>query len=161
MLNMDTNAIIKSRDIIWLKKMHVDWLKNKSTTHLEEEDILELPTGNESNKVEEEATNVDVDKKKTNEKIVREMRKLESWFNPQATKIVDEFDHGREIVLEQVNSDLLTTSFTKEPSSFEEAIKCENKDGQKAWKEAIEKELNEMTKREVWEIIDEKDVPND
>jgi hypothetical protein len=47
--------------------------------NLEEEDILELPTGNESNKVEEEATNVDVDKKKkTNEKIVCEMRKLES-----------------------------------------------------------------------------------
>jgi hypothetical protein len=59
--------------------MHVDWLKNKSTMNLEEEDILELPTGNESNKVEEEATNVDVDKKKkTNEKIVCEMRKLES-----------------------------------------------------------------------------------
>jgi hypothetical protein len=35
---------------------------------------------------------------------------------------------------------LLTTSFTKEPSSFEEAINCENKDDQKAWKEAIEKE---------------------
>jgi predicted transcriptional regulator len=88
------------------------------------------------------------------------MRKLESWFNPQETKIVDELDRGREIVLEQVNLALLTTSFTKEPSSFEEAIDCENKDVQKAWKEAIEKELNKMTKRGVWEIIDEKDVPN-
>jgi hypothetical protein len=98
-------------------------LKNKSTTNLEEEDFLELPTGNESNKVEEEATNVDVDKeKKTNEKIVREMRKLKSWFNPQATKIVDEFHRGRDIVLEQVNLVLLTTSLSKEPSSFEEAI---------------------------------------
>jgi hypothetical protein len=150
MLNLDTNAIIKARDIIWLKKMHVDWLKNKSTTNLEEEDVLELPTGNESNKVEEEATNVDVDKKKkTNEKIVCEMRKLESWFNPQATKIVNEFDCRREIVLEQVNLALLTTTFTKEPSSFEEAINCENKDDQKARKEAIEKDLNEMTKRGV------------
>jgi hypothetical protein len=156
MLNLDTNAIIKSRDIIWLKKMHVNWLKNKSTTNLEEEDVLELPTGNESNKDEEEATNVNVDKeKKTNEKIVREMRILESWFNPQATKIVDELDRGREIVLEKVNLALLTTSLTKEPSSFEEVINCENKDDQKAWKEEIEKELNEMTKREVWEI------PND
>jgi hypothetical protein len=137
-------------------------LKNKSTTNLEEEDVLELPKGNESNKVEEEATNVDVYKKqKTNEKIVREMRKLESWFNPQATKIVDGFDRGREIVLEQVNLALLTTSLTKEPCSFEEAINCENKDDQKAWKGAIEKKLNEMTKRGVWEVIDEKDVPND
>jgi hypothetical protein len=57
---------------------------------------------------------------------------LESWFNPKATKIVDEFDRGREIDLEQVNMALLTTSFTKEPSSFEEAINCENKDDQKA-----------------------------
>jgi hypothetical protein len=56
---------------------------------------------------------------------------------------------------------LLTTSFTKEHSSFEEAINCENQDDQKAWKEATEKELNEMTKKRVWEIIDEKDVPND
>jgi hypothetical protein len=112
--------------------MHVDWLKNKSAMNLEEEDVLELPTGNEANKVEEEAINVDVDKKKkTNEKIIREMRKLESWFNPQATRIVDEFDCGREIVFEQVNLALLTTSFTKEPSSFEEAINCENKDDQK------------------------------
>jgi hypothetical protein len=130
--------------------MHVDWLKNKSTMNLEEEDVLELLTGNESNKVEEEATHVNVNKKKkkkTNEKIVCEMRKLESWFNPQATKIVDELDRGREIVLEQVNLALLTTSLSKEPSSFEEAINCENKDDQKAWKEAIEKEINEMTKR--------------
>jgi hypothetical protein len=55
---------------------------------------------------------------------------------------------------------LLTTSFTKEPSSFEEVINCESKDDQKAWKEAMKKELHEMTKRGAWEIIDEKDVPN-
>jgi hypothetical protein len=56
---------------------------------------------------------------------------------------------------------LLTTSFTKEPSIFEQAINGENKDNQMAWKEPIEKELNETTKRGVWEIIDEKDFPND
>jgi hypothetical protein len=46
------------------------------------------------------------------------MRKSESWFNPQATKIVDAFDCGREIVLEQVNLALLTTSFTKRNGDF-------------------------------------------
>jgi hypothetical protein len=122
--------------------MHVDWLKNKSTTNLEKEDVLELPTGNESNKVEEEATNVNADKKtNTNEKIVCETRKLKSWFNPQATKIVDKFDRGREIVLEQVNLALLTPSLTKEPLCFEEAINCENKDDQNAWKEEIKRSL--------------------
>jgi hypothetical protein len=41
------------------------------------------------------------------------------------------------------------------------SLNCESKDDQKAWKEAIKKELNEMTKRGVWEIIDEKDVTKD
>jgi hypothetical protein len=52
---------------------------------------------------------------KTNEKIVREMRKLESWFNPQGTRIVDKVDPGRDIVLEQVNLALLTTFLLKNP----------------------------------------------
>jgi hypothetical protein len=30
-----------------------------------------------------------------------------------------------------------------------------------AWNEAIDKELNDMTKRGVWEVIDEKDIPED
>jgi hypothetical protein len=84
MLNLNTNTIIKYQDNICLKKMHADSLKNKLKTNLEEDNVLELPTGNESNKVEKETTNVDVDKKKkkTNEKILLGMRKLESWFNP-------------------------------------------------------------------------------
>jgi hypothetical protein len=56
---------------------------------------------------------------------------------------------------------LFTTAFVKEPSSFEEAINCEKKEDQDAWKIAIDKELSEMTKRGVWEVIDEKDEPND
>ena len=47
MLNLETNAIINSRDIIWLKKMHKDWIKNKLMTIVEEEDVVELPTSKE------------------------------------------------------------------------------------------------------------------
>ena len=44
----------------------------------------------------------------------------------------------------------------KEPTNYEESLNCEKKEYQIAWKEAINKELKEMTKRGVWETIDEK-----
>jgi len=58
---------------------------------------------------------------------------LESWFNSQATKVIEEYDFGKEILLEQVNLALITTDFIKEPSSFEEAISCDRKEDQDAW----------------------------
>jgi Reverse transcriptase (RNA-dependent DNA polymerase) len=159
MLNLETNAIINSRDIIWLKKMHTDWLQNKLMTIVdEEEDGIELPTSINRNIV---SVVDEKNKKNRDERVIRAMKKLESWFNPQATKVIENHDHGREILLEQVNLALFTTDFTKEPSSFEEAINCARKEDQDAWKEAINKELNEMTKRGVWEVIDEQKVPND
>jgi hypothetical protein len=56
---------------------------------------------------------------------------------------------------------LFTTAFINEPSSFEEAINCEKKDDQDTWKEVIDKELNELTKREEFGKSCIKDVPND
>jgi hypothetical protein len=44
MLNLKTNEIIKSRDIIWLKKMHKNLIKTKLMSFSEEEEVLELPT---------------------------------------------------------------------------------------------------------------------
>jgi hypothetical protein len=31
------------------------------------------------------------------------MKKLESWFNPQDIKVVEDYNHGREMTLDQVN----------------------------------------------------------
>jgi hypothetical protein len=53
------------------------------------------------------------------------MKKLESWFNPQATKVVEDLNHGREITLDQVNLDLFYTEIIKQPTIYEEAINCE------------------------------------
>jgi hypothetical protein len=87
------------------------------------------------------------------------MRKLESWFNPEATKAVEDYSHGRKMTLDQVNLDLFSTVMIKERTSYEEVINCEQKEDQITWKSAISKELKEMEKRGVWEIIDEKDIP--
>jgi hypothetical protein len=87
------------------------------------------------------------------------MRKLESSFNPEATKAVENYNHGREMTLDQVNLALFSTFIIKVPTTYEEAINCEQKEDQIKWKSAIDKELKEMEKRAVWEIIDEKDIP--
>jgi hypothetical protein len=77
------------------------------------------------------------------------MRKLESWFNPEATKAVEDYSHGREMTLDQVNLSLLSTVVIKEPTTYEKAINCEQKEDQIKWKSAINKELKEMEKRGV------------
>jgi hypothetical protein len=48
---------------------------------------------------------------------------------------------------------LFTKTFIKGASSFEEAINCEKKEGQDAWREAIDKKLSEISKRGVWQVI--------
>jgi len=145
MLNLETNAVIHSRDIIWLHKLHKDWVINESTTMItSEDDVIKLPIGkqfdtSENNKVNIE--NTENNKIKTNEKIFCKMRKLESWFNPQAKQAIKIYKDGREISLEKVNLALLTTSSLNEPTTFDEAWNCEDEDHQKLWREAINKEI--------------------
>ena len=44
MLNLETHGIINSRDIVWLNKMHKDWIKEKSTTiRTADDDYNDLP----------------------------------------------------------------------------------------------------------------------
>jgi hypothetical protein len=68
------------------------------------------------------------------------MRKLESWFNPQAIIAVNR----REMTLVQVNLAFFSTEIVQEPKTHEETINSEQKEDQIKWKNAIDKELNEM-----------------
>jgi hypothetical protein len=101
----------------------------------------------------------EVESNKLDKNVFRAMRKLESRFNPEATKEVENYNHGREMTLDQVNLALFATVIIKEPTTYEEAINSGQKEDQISWKSAIDKELKEMEKRGVWEIIDEKDIP--
>jgi hypothetical protein len=135
--------------------------KIKATIFNVEDDILELPTGVDKVKLTKNATKETEDEiNKLNKKGFRAMRKLESWFNPEATKAVENYNHGREMTLDQVNLALFSTVTVKEPTTYEEAINSEKKENQIKWKSAIDKELKEMEKRGVWEVIDEKKYPN-
>jgi hypothetical protein len=77
----------------------------------------------------------------------RAIRKLESWFDPEATKAVENYNHGREMTSDQGNLALFSTGLIKEPTTYEEAINSEQKEDQIKWKSAIDKELKEMEKR--------------
>jgi hypothetical protein len=73
--------------------------------------------------------------------------------------VVEDYNHGREITLDQVNLALFSTDIVKEQTTYETAINSEQKEDQIKWENAINKELKEMDKRGVWEIIDEKYIP--
>jgi hypothetical protein len=145
MLNLATNSIINSRDIIWLNKTYKEWKENKATIFNVEDDIIELPTGVDKVKLTENATKETEDESnKSDKKVFRAMRKLESWFNLEATKAVEDYSHGKEMTLDQVNLALFSTFTVKEPTTYEEAINSEKKEDQIKWKSAIDKELKEM-----------------
>jgi hypothetical protein len=131
MLNLTTNSIINPRDIIWLNKTYKEWKENKATIFNVEDDILELPTGVDKVKLIENATKETKDENnKLDKKFFRAMRKLESWFNPEATKVVEDYSHGREITLDHVNLALFYTVTVKERTTYEGAINFEKKEDQ-------------------------------
>jgi hypothetical protein len=90
MLNLTTNSIINSRDIIWLNKTYGEWKSNKTTISTIEDDTIELPTGIDKRKLTTNATKDNEEKgNDLDKKVFRPRRKSESWFNPQATKAVE------------------------------------------------------------------------
>jgi hypothetical protein len=69
MLNLTTNSIINSRDIIWLNKTYREWKDNKAIIHNVEDDTIELPTGADKIKLTEKAT------KETEDESINRIRK--------------------------------------------------------------------------------------
>jgi hypothetical protein len=145
MLNLTTNSIINSRDIIWLNKTYGEWKNNETTISTAEDDTIELPTGIDKRKLTTNATkNAEDEGNDFDKKVFRAMRKLENCFNPQATKAVEDYNHGREMTLDQVNLALFPTEMIKEPTTYEDAINSEQKEYQIKWKNEINRELGEI-----------------
>jgi hypothetical protein len=104
MLNLTTNSIINSRDIIWLNKTYREWKDSKVTISNVEDDTIELLTGVDKIKLTKNVTKETEDESnKFDKKVFRAMRKLESWFKPEATRAIENYNHGRKMALDQVN----------------------------------------------------------
>jgi hypothetical protein len=74
---------------------------------------------NEGQEASQAVTNQN-DLKRT--KLYRQLRQLESSFNPDAAKLVDQIEQGREILLDQVNLALISGMvINEEPTTIEQA----------------------------------------
>ena len=93
-------------------------------------------------------------------KLYRQLRQLESSFNPDAAKLVEQIEQGREIFLDQVNLALFSGMvINEEPTTFEQAWNHQDPKIKEKWREAINEEFDEMSKKEVWEIIKKEKIP--
>ena len=81
-------------------------------------------------------------------KVYCQLKQLESSFNPEASRIIENIEQGREILLDQVNFALLSAS----PSEVDPLLL--RKDGIiPLWRTAINKELGEINNKSFGEII--------
>ena len=58
-----------------------------------------------------------------------------------------------------MNIALLSASYIKEPTTFNEAWNCVNQADQIKWREAIKKEFNDMNDKMVWSVINKESIP--
>jgi hypothetical protein len=91
------------------------------------------------------------------------MKILESSFNPEASKVLESIEQGREIFLDQVDVAMFGSAsvFQEEPKTFDEAWNHEDLVMREKWREAINKELEEMNKKQVCEVMKKEEIPKD
>jgi hypothetical protein len=124
MSNIETKKIINSRDIIWMNKVYKDWKdqKDKKKNEVDDEDDVVEPKIQAANKTQKEVQEEKVLDKQERAKVYRNLRQLESSFNPEAAKIVERIEQGREILLDHANFAFFGVgTVEKEPTIFEEA----------------------------------------
>jgi hypothetical protein len=85
-----------------LNKTYGEWKNNKTIISTAEDDTMELPTGIDKRKLNTNAKKDTEDEgNELDERVLRAMDKLEKWFNPPATKVVEDYNHGREMTLDK------------------------------------------------------------
>jgi hypothetical protein len=103
---------------------------------------------------------VEKDKKKDKgSKVIREMKKLQGWFNPDASRVVDSSNSGREPIVDQADISFMTVEQPKEPGTFNEAFNHSEENVRLKWREAIHKEFKEMNLHGVWKKVNKEEMP--
>ena len=105
-----------------------------------------------------------------NAKVIREMKKLGGFFNPEAERVVEqtrrqlETEHGSAMIdLEDLYVDLglvaADSTDDAEPNNFREAWDHPIPEKRAKWREAIQKEFHDMNRRGVWKKIKRSKIP--
>jgi hypothetical protein len=58
------------------------------------------------------------------------MKRLESSFNPEASRIIESIDQGKEIILNQVNIALFSGDIQVEPTTYHQSWDHQNPEDQ-------------------------------
>jgi Reverse transcriptase (RNA-dependent DNA polymerase) len=93
----------------------------------------------------------------TREKIPRWQRNLQTFYNPLGREDdnIDNTEYGEIAFLSMLEGSM------DEPRFFNEAWNHSDNNERESWRQAIEKELLDMEKKKVWEIIDKSSVPKE
>jgi hypothetical protein len=95
-----------------------------------------------------------------NNKALKQISKLKSWFNPDPSRFMEVQDSGRDLVVESANFAFNSLDLVEEPKTFAEACSHPNTNDRIKWREAILKEFDDMSAKGVWEKIQKSEMPN-
>jgi len=162
---LEAEKIIHSRDIVWLnrsvaKRFSSQSISKDESGYEDNEDFIES-----IKKLDHECSANVIDESKRKEiasnKVYQQRKILESSFNPEASKLINDIEQGRDIFLDQMNVSMLslTSVFQEESKTFDEAWNHKDSVMREKWREAIDKELEEMKKKQVWEDIKKEIFP--
>jgi hypothetical protein len=147
-----------------MNKVYKDWKdqKDKKKSEVDDEDDAVEPKIQAANKTQKAVQEEKVLDEQKRAKGYRNLRQLESSSNPEAAKIVERIKQGREILLDHANFAFFGVgTVEREPSTFEETWNHDDPRSQEKWREAINKEFEEMEKKHVWEVMKKEDIPQD
>jgi hypothetical protein len=92
---METKKNINSRDIIWMNQVYKDWKdqkEKKNNLDDEDDDDAVEPKIQAVNKTQEEVQEEKVLDEQKRAKVYRNLRQLESSFNPEASRMVERIE---------------------------------------------------------------------
>jgi hypothetical protein len=160
MLNFETEMIINLRDIIWLNQLHKQWILKKPNNqpNYGGDDGVEfmIHSGNKDQSAPEDVIDQDELKKLNFTSRCVDWRAVltrmqHKWLS-SSSKEGNTFD--------QANVALYGGRVIDgEPTTCNQAWNHEDPKVRENWRAVIDKEFDEMSKKKVWEIINEEDTP--
>jgi hypothetical protein len=143
LLNPKTYQVINSRDIIWLDKTQRQWMKSKNSLEKVEDDLFDSELEKDATKEQMKLpTKIDETAKST--KVLKEISKLMSWFNPDPTRFIEEQDLGSDLIVEKADVALNAVDLAEGPKTFEEAYFHPDAEQKMKWQEDISRNESKM-----------------
>ena len=155
MFNLQTQRIIITRDVLWLNLTYGQYIKQKQQRTTERTKIYNIQVNDsaEEANTKQETTNNKLGREQssgiTNNQLINEFKRLHTSYNPRNSDMVDYACIGG------------TDEEYEIPNSFSEAWHHHDKEQKHKWKEAINKEIQDWTKRGVLEFMTMEKKPPD